>query len=208
MVTADASEPTSAPLRPVVGGASVSTVKAYHLVLNKLGWATFYVDDLHGTLSIVSDYGNWAHRWGRGSHLCDSGNLSDFLVREDKCHYLADKLMSREERREYSPELTRKAMLAAIVAHRWEGLLSREEARRAWEGVLDISFSSVPDIVLRDIRSAPDLDLFQDDPCECICYEPSVAYLLLRDQLLPLFLEQLRNQSSTRLTEAQHGNQT
>lgn len=197
-MTADASEQTSAPLRPVVGGASVSTVKAYHLVLNKLGWATFYVDDVHGTLSIVSDYGNWAHRWGRGSHLCESGNLSDFLVCEGECHYLADKLMSREERREYSPELTRKAMTEVIIEHRRSQDFDRDMARGLWDAVEAIDFRDGPDFVQQAFYCEEGLWYFRFG--KWIRYKPSVAYLFLRDQLLPLFLEQLRNHASERET--------
>ncbi|GAB5541318.1 MAG: hypothetical protein SangKO_010780 [Sandaracinaceae bacterium] len=56
------------------------------------GWAAFYLDDTHGTLALVSDWGTWSHRWGRGTWLGESQNLSDALRRWVGADYVARKL--------------------------------------------------------------------------------------------------------------------
>jgi hypothetical protein len=61
-----------------------STCEKYTIHLPKMeGWAIIFLSEADGSVSIISDYGNWGYRWP--NHGCDS--LKHFLC--DLCKHYA-----------------------------------------------------------------------------------------------------------------------
>lgn len=82
------------------------------------GWALATVNDATGELAIQSDWGNWSFRWNI-DHL-GQPSLTHFIGRREGCHYLADKLTSREEREHFDSYKTAAHMQRELAKHRLE----------------------------------------------------------------------------------------
>lgn len=82
------------------------------------GWIHAYLDDETGTLAIVSDYGDWSHRWGI-SGLPDGETFSQFIlgkaVPRREWHYVASKIVPPERSREPDMRATRSIILRRLA---------------------------------------------------------------------------------------------
>lgn len=109
------------------------------------GWIHAYLDDDTGTLAIVSDYGEWSHRWGLGG-LPEGGTFAQFILGKSKAryewHYVANKIVPHERSREPDMRATRSDLLRKLAhAARWRlrkrRELSAHDYRCAVESVLE-----------------------------------------------------------------------
>ncbi len=183
------------PLIPLETGARTSDdVLAIHLTFNAGGWATFYIDDARGTLAVVSDWGSWSHRWGRGPWLaveppCLSRALAENFGKD--VHYVAKKLCYGVND-EYDARATRVEVLSHILQRRREGTLTQSQAREAWDYAELIEWEHGPYVVAEELNSATMVDVMGCEYYEFIEYTPPTSYFVLREQLLPRFHEALQ----------------
>ena len=168
-----------------------TSVLVFYLRFGSMGWADFYVDDEHGTLAVVSDWGTWSHRWGRGPWLGRSEELSRMLYAQTNCYYVADKL-SYGVKNGYDPEDTRDGVLECIVERRKTGGCTREAAREAYDYAKKELCWDQPEHQIADALCEDPLREFTGDAYfEFLVYSPPHSYFVLRDQLLPAFFEVL-----------------
>lgn len=159
------------------------------------GWATFYIDDDQGTLALVSDWGSWAHRWGRGSWLgVDPPDLSRALLHlteRNSSDYVPRKLFMGV-RDQYDEQETRRDVTRHILQSRRDrpARHSRASAREAYDHLDSIEWGSEHHVA-EALTEWPLDDFFQSDFYEHIVYSPPSSYFVVRDQLVPAFHEAL-----------------
>jgi hypothetical protein len=171
---------------PAVKTVTVSTSLTIHATFESFGgWATFVIDDAQGTLSITSDWGDWAYRWGRGSHLGSSPELSEALaggIGRDY-DYCARKLTAGSAT-VFDEDATRKAMRKHVLDERRRGAIDRHHARAAWEESGG-EFSN-EDAFFHLLERSPDLsEALGDEPWFFVRHADSPRFLTLREFLLP-----------------------
>lgn len=180
-----------------------STATAYHFDVTtprRCGWALCTVNDNTGELQIMSDWGNWAHRWHASPSSLGLPTLTHFIGQRDKyaSHYLAGKLCKRDESQTFSAELTVRE-------------LGRQLAESRRDGDVDRSEHIATAKVLADMRHIDDVRDFVDawnrsdaagkvncEPWESFRHEPTGSYLVLRDAILPALIEACRVEANLR----------
>lgn len=180
---------------------STATATSYTFVADGgFGWAICTIDDAAGVLSIVSDWGNWSHRWSPEPRHLGAPTLTAFLAR-GSTDYIADKLQGAGRGRRFSAELTvaawRKTLCESRLAsgRRVEVVtkLSRDAARRIWDELEDL-------LELYDrslfVDHAYDIDgvtrWITDVPYEDLETEQTPEDRALREVVLPALFEALR----------------
>lgn len=132
---------------PTLRSLHVGEGTVYSFRFDGFGWAIVVVSDATGVLSILSDWGNWSHRW----HIDHLGapTLHHFLARTDY-HYVGSKVGVPEwvgsveatarglkrricERRRESGANYQRDRYATRTAMSYS--LSKAEAREAWEAI-------------------------------------------------------------------------
>jgi hypothetical protein len=172
---------------------STATTYSFNTEPRDYGWALCSVNDQTGELSVVSDWGNWAHRWnvrhlGAPSLTHLIGSLSPRSV-----DYLADKLTSYEERHRFCPEKTVAAWRGDVLTRRRGEEIDRETARQLWDDLGEMASVDHFDDFLRrfwDIDNHE--EIFSDHPCNHIRTEPTGAYQVLLERILPALVEACR----------------
>lgn len=103
---------------------------------NRGGWFIAFVDQA-GCLAVLSDYGDFSHRW---SHPNGTGvtDMRRFLLRCGN-EYVQDKL-GYNVKAEFDGEATRKLIKEHIIQYRRCGSLDKEEATKEWELLKEQSF--------------------------------------------------------------------
>jgi hypothetical protein len=130
---------------------SCSKVDAYHLTFEPYGWATAYVDDIRGTLSIVSDWGNYAYRWGVDS-LGGGRTLSQFLI-DAEPEYIATKLhVDLGGIIDLDGTETKNALKRELLRMRRHKEIEGWEARHEWDELeyWDPEFDQIPPVSFVD----------------------------------------------------------
>ncbi|MEC7520127.1 MAG: hypothetical protein VYE22_09700 [Myxococcota bacterium] len=160
------------------------------------GWAAFYVDDTHGTLALVSDWGTWSHRWWRGPWLCESQHLSDALGMWVGADYVARKLFAGVPD-EFDGRATVKGWRAEVLEARRSGGLTRDEARAAWRALDELDSSAPAELLLQEALADEDLHrVIADDYWESAVYRKPHSFGVVKDALLPLLFEALRKEQA------------
>lgn len=160
------------------------------------GWAAFYLDDTHGTLALVSDWGTWSHRWGRGSWLCESQNLSDALRERFGADYVARKLFVGVPD-EFDGPATVKGWRVQVLEERRSGSLTRSQARGAWDALNDLDTEAPADLLIQEALADEDLHrVIGDSYWESAVYRKPHAFGVVRDAILPLLFEALRKEQT------------
>lgn len=163
-----------------------------HLDFKPYGWATFVVNDAQGTLIVESDWGSYSYRWGRGSWLgVDPPDLSAALANNFSLDYVATKLFGGDYY-VYDERATQAAWRRHVLGARRLGELSRREARIAWNHLDTLDFASEAGLI-NDCSHRDPLAFFHaGEPWNCVEHQIAPRYLTLKNQLLPLFREELR----------------
>jgi hypothetical protein len=169
---------------------STATTYGFNTEPRSYGWALCSVNDQTGELNVVSDWGNWAHRWN--VHHLGAPSLTHFIGGRSpgSFNYLADKLTSYEEQHRFCPEKTVAAWRGDVIARRRDGGLDADTARQLWDDLGETaSVEHYDDFVARfwdiDNRDA----LFSDSPSEHIRTEPTGAYRVLLERIIPALVE-------------------
>jgi len=173
------------------------------------GWALCTVNDATGELLIVSDWGNWSHRWNP-KHL-GSPSLTHFIADREGYDYLANKLLGRDAAWVLDAEATikewRKTLCAQRLAEGRAGAdnppyyLPRDQrldaalAREIWEGLGSLFDDEGNESIF--IEHTGNIEGFSrwisDCPWEDTAHCASTAYRLLVDFLLPALAAACRN---------------
>lgn len=156
------------------------------------GWALFTVNPWAGTLSIQSGWGDWSHRWSL-HHL----GLNDLPVETRLCRflsqgshdYVARKLMPRDQQWEHDNQASCRLIYARLVDQRVPDLPKQWDFEEALKECL----------AAEDLVEAVESEFLDEgdsgfDLRELCVRRDSSLFLLLRDQLLPAFVEQLRRE--------------
>lgn len=108
----------------------------YHLPnVNSEGWCVAFLDGI-GCFSVLSDYGNYGYRWPEAGWYSRDSKEIDFREFFLNCgdHYILNKIAPREV---YDGEETMRAIKERILDRRRHGNMSREEARREWDVLVE-----------------------------------------------------------------------
>jgi hypothetical protein len=125
-------------MRDRAGIVMASTVRTWRYHLTGDGWCIAFIDEI-GCLSVLSDYGNYGHRWpdecSPKNHTKPmyGGDFRRFLV-QCEAEYVLRKIAPRDE---YDGHETYKAVKEAILRGRREGCWSRKRARVEWDMLED-----------------------------------------------------------------------
>ncbi len=172
-----------------LASTTVTTSLTIHLVFRPMGWATFVVDDAQGTLSIESDWGSYAYRWGRGEWLgVEPPDLSRALAGHigSDHDYIARKLVSPVH--ETDVAATVRYVRKEILRMRRERALDAFDARWAWDCLVDVD---TEDEFYSAMNELP-LNRYFCEPWNLVLTRATGRFLVVRDHLLPAFVEQLR----------------
>lgn len=142
-------------------------------------WAHAYLDNDMGTLMIVSDWGDWSHRWGL-SGMPKGVAFSDFIFGDrNDFNYVARKLYSgRRDDVEWDEKATKRELRKRVA----------EEFRcGATEAAADIH---VVRSTMQEIADAETFDELYRSELLDVRYEdffskPTWSFLHLRDVILP-----------------------
>lgn len=130
-----------------------TTARVYHVRWPHT-WAIAVVHDASGCLSLVTDYGNWSHRWSQAG-LGDR-TLHTFLARAG-ADYVLRKVMDSKQREVFSKAKTVASLRDAVCQRRREGACTREEAREAWEALdgwdPELDADDCPDYAPREVAA-------------------------------------------------------
>lgn len=92
------------------------------------GWGSFMLDST-GMFAAVTDYGNYAFRWGHHGKRDFRNFIADAGLSQG---YMLSKL-APSKRREYQGDETTENIKSAIIRRRWNRYLTEEQAREEWE---------------------------------------------------------------------------
>jgi len=164
-------------------GVFVEPVTLYHFEFKSFGWAYVIFKDVCPRkvfcLMINSDWGTWAYTWRRTEE--DWWNFFTTAGNE----YLAAKLAPLHKNREFDAKETILNLKTQVICNRKNDFISKEKAREIWDSLSDDTL---------DTRSE---DLFLSNAPDClweawynlyewIVYKPNTEYVFLRDSLLPV----------------------
>ncbi len=105
-------KPVRPALRTTLVKAEVYEVRTIKLLFER-GWAVFHVDENLGSLSVESDWGNYAYQWGHGGR--NGRTLLAFLGTASE-GYIAQKLLSGRRGEIVNGDATRRALQKAARA--------------------------------------------------------------------------------------------
>lgn len=174
------------------------TADVFHFVFDGgcCWWATFTIVEALGEFSIVSDCGNYSHRWPALG--LDGEPLKDFLA---TCHasYVLEKF-SYSNKSDLEPRLdyvaTKKEWRKAVGEHYRDRRrkMSKFDVQDLLREIDDLLEDEPPTNILCERMSGGLWNALGDEPWEMIRTEPSPRYEALRDHLLPFFFNWLREQ--------------
>lgn len=203
---------------PVLESTGTSIATTYHLrpvaadiAHAGFGWALCTINDATGELQIMSDWGEWSHRWHADPKSLGAPTLSHFIANRaygftynGKFYpdtYLADKLTSSDDgkrkRRQFSPEATVKALRTQIVDARrtcTRGKFTREVAREIWDELGAIESEDNEQEFHRRLFDIddPSGQIISGDVYEEFQYEDTLGYRVLVDAIVPTLAKAAR----------------
>lgn len=116
-----------------VKSRSKSVATSYSYQFDHFGWAIFTVNDSTGELFLQSDWGSWSHRWNVNHLGCPT--LTEFISKRADSSYIVGKL--GVEQRVHDAHSTEMAVRRRLLDRRRDRSLDKEEARDAYDMVLD-----------------------------------------------------------------------
>lgn len=138
-------------------------------------WAHAYLDDDMGTLMIISDWGDWTHRWGL-SGMPKRVAFSDFIFGDrNDFNYVARKLYSgRRDDVEWDEKATKRALRIQVAEQFRDGEFGPNTCVEK----------------MAEIAAAESFDDLYNNACLDVRYEdffskPTWSFLHLRDVILP-----------------------
>lgn len=152
------------------------------------GWGIFFLDETTGTLSCVSDYGDYAYRWGNNH---GRKSFKDFLAREGRDRHYFLKKLAGQSCIEYKHDETVQNWKKSLIEERKREYCSKDDARHVWDlidGLEDNGALAVNEM-LSD-RTANSV-LGPEVICDTVRDYTASATCFI-DKLWPMFIEALR----------------
>lgn len=160
---------------------------------NLNGWAIIFLDEKTGTLSIHSDFGNWAYSW----HSIGCATLKQFLTECDD-DYLCRKFCGSKEF--VNVKKTIKEIRREILEKRENDEISKELARNAFEELKNVSLISCTtndfynEIMLEHVHISRVFEHETEYIPIVTEYESSIICFM--DRIWPIFVEILKSEIS------------
>lgn len=175
--------------KPVVA----SNATTYYFKFKPTGWAIFTIDNVYGSLSIISDWGNWSRIWSSDPKSLGAPDFSNFLSNAG-IDYLAHKLLQGEDE-----ELNVEASLINIkketLRSRRNREITQEFAEAIWEDLEAGGLFDENEILRVFTETQP----YQDDAyfeyetiVNCFKYEVTQEYKNLTELLIPTLQTHLK----------------
>jgi hypothetical protein len=164
------------------------------------GWAFATINDSTGELQIMSDWGNWAHRWSTNPAHLGATTITHFIARRVAVHgfpdqYLADKLTTREQREVFSSEKTVEHLRGYIVRDVHNGVMSGAVGAELWDELGELeSIDDAGDFGERFYDIDDHDKIISDSLYEYHQHEPTSAYIVLRDGIIPTLVAAVAEQ--------------
>lgn len=168
--------------KPVVA----SSATTYLIKFKPTGWAIYNVDNTYGSLSIISDWGNWSRIWSADPKSLGAPNFSSFLAKAG-LDYLACKLLDGVQD-QLDMEATITNIKKEVLRARRRLEISEEAALERWED-LKQDFEDENDII-RFFSTEGDFDY--DTLQSLLEYKPGTEYTILTELLLPAIQTHLK----------------
>lgn len=183
---------------PTLALTGTSTATAYRFRVadpRDIGWAICTVNDATGELTIQSDWGCWSHRWNV-AHLGGGATLTQFIADRPAdrsgVHYLVGKLTSDRDR-QIDEDATIADCLEVIIRRRREGDLTKDEAREAWDWLVDskgeLAACDTSATAWQYSMPGEVHDALGGAVYECIREEPTTSARVLAESILPALVE-------------------
>ena len=154
------------------------------------GWGIFLLDEMTGTLSCVTDYGNYACRWGNRH---GRKSFKEFLAREGKDRHYFLKNLAGQSCIEYKHDETTQNWKQCLLESRRSRYCSKDDARHIWELIDGLDDNGV--LAVREMLDDKITDsvLGPDVICDTVRgYNASATCFI--DKLWPMFIEVLREE--------------
>lgn len=177
--------------------------EAFHFRFDRWGWATFIIVEELCEFAIMSDWGNYSHRWPKNG-MAKGETLKDFLTTTHPEYVLTKFSYSKTEdlKDDFNGEATVERFKGLIRDARRQGACAAEDARDAYDELKLCDESAPPDIFLN--RMPRLLWQLNPDLYELVVYEPSARWRFLNDELLPFFFGWLREQGHGKKEALRH----
>lgn len=144
-----------------------------------------YIDDYLGLLTIVTEDGAYAHRWGTNVEYLGAPTLTAAIRDRYDAGYITDKLLYRSVRKEYDEKATIDAVKEAVLRARRQREVDAEDARAAWNALKVEGLPSAENAYTAARN-------FSSYPAERIRERPTRAAQDLHDKHVPALLAALR----------------
>jgi len=168
--------------KPVVA----NTATTYYMKFKPTGWAIFTVDNVYGSLSIISDWGNWSRLWSSDPKSLGAPDFNHFLS-DAGIDYLAHKLI-KGEYQELDVEATLLNIKKETLRSRRNREITQEMAEAIWEDLEAGDLFDENEILRVFTETQP----YQDDAyfeydtiVNCFEYGNTQEYKNLTELLLP-----------------------
>ena len=171
-----------------------STAATYHFRCEPrgFGWAMGTINDETGELQIMSDWGNWSHRWSADPYHLGEPTLTHFIGSKasHRCHYLADKL-AREGGHAFDAEATVNKMRGTLVVERRRERLPAGLARDIWDGLGSlVECGRSSDLFIERFFCIDGAsDWVTQEPWEELVFSPTTGYMVLLHGILPALVD-------------------
>jgi hypothetical protein len=170
---------------------TVCDSETYHFWFDRWGWATFIICEDLCEFAIISDWGNYSHRWPKNG-MAKGETLKDFLT---ACHpeYVLTKFSysrTKDLEDDFNGEATVERFKKLLCDARRERSITAEEARDALDDLRLMDEDVPSNLFLERVPSL--LWRIEPDLYELIVKEPSARWRFLNDELLPFFFGWLR----------------
>lgn len=175
-------------------GSTQHPARVYHLRFDRWGWALISVCDAVGMIGIASDWGNWSFNWSPkhiGGDQSDPMNFTRFLASHENAHYVAGKMLGRDEEHAYDDNATLNGFREIVLRDRREKKIDKDEARRRWDAIG--SYCDGPHR-LDELASEIEIDDFWGE--DHVKHSPTATYHVFVECLWPAFQQVLRAELS------------
>lgn len=143
-------------------------------------WAHAYLDDDMGTLVLVTDFGDWSHRWGL-SGMPKGVTFSDFIFGDrNEFDYVAHKLYyGRDDQNEWDEKATKRALRIRVAEQFRDGDFGANTCVEKMNVIAELE--TFDELYRSDV-----LEVYPED----FYAHPSQDFLRLRDVILPALQRQ------------------
>lgn len=163
-----------------------NNIQSYFWRFDNNYWLRVFIDEEDKILSLYNDWGSYIYQWTS----IGEKSFKQFISTCDN-QYLINKLVPKEERREFDVIATKEYLQKDILYARRTGDMSKEEARYIWSLLCNIIYSmDIQDF----ITFVQDNDELYDFVQDSVCYKPTYLYEVFDRLFIPAIKEQFSSE--------------